>query len=309
MVGHALATNASFLKYKGDITNVIGKASLDMYANSAAPDNTSNFFGVGNETTYQDLSSPAIRYYRTRYDFIDTQVRLKLMLAKSFSIFAGVAGQYFSMDPDDNMGRYINTYEAMQNDPSLFSHKSYLGGVVGYEVDTRNNAMLPIRGFHWRTTFTEMQHVQKSESFGQVRTEMSMYLSFSRFPKVVLANRVVAGYSIGDPEFFQMFYMGGDGGLLGYRKNRFAGNSIVYDNFEVRMKLFDFESFLFPGTVGLIGFNDVGRVWAKGENSSKWHWGYGGGAYLIPAESIVISGVAGYSEEGLLPYVNVGFRF
>ncbi|NOT75765.1 MAG: hypothetical protein HOP08_12635 [Cyclobacteriaceae bacterium] len=309
MVGHALATDASFLRYKGDVTNFIGKAALDMYLNVAAPDNTVNFFGVGNETTFDNVSDPQIRYYRTRYNFIDTQVRLKFALAKSFNFFAGVAGQYYNMDPDDNKDRFVNIYAAQQSGPTLFDHRVYLGGVAGYEVDTRNNSMLPVRGFHWRTSFTGMQQVNAGNSFGQVRTEMSMYISFNRYPKFVIAHRIGAGTSIGDPEFFQMFYMGGDGGLLGYRKNRFAGNSMLYDNLELRIKLFDFTSYLFPGSVGMVLFNDVGRVWAKNESSDLWHWGYGGGFYIIPAESIVITGVAGYSQEGVLPYVNLGFRF
>lgn len=309
MIGHALATNASFVRYRGDITNVIGKASLDMYLNVSAPDNTSNFFGVGNETKFMSVTNPEIRYYRTRYDFIDMQARLKFPFSKTFNLFAGPAMQYFSMSSNDNAGRFINTYVAAENNPGLFAHKAFAGGVAGFEVDTRNDPMIPVRGFFWRTSLTGMDEINGTNSFGQIRSEMSMYLSFSRYPKFVIANRIMGGWSLGTPQFFQMFYMGGDGGLLGYRKNRFAGNAIAYNNLELRMKLFDFKSFLFPGAVGLVGFNDVGRVWLENENSQLWHWGYGGGFYMIPAQTIVLTTVAGFSEEGTLPYINLGFRF
>ncbi|WP_246230277.1 hypothetical protein [Mucilaginibacter humi] len=43
---------------------------------------------------------------------------------------------------------------------------------------------------------------------------------------------------------------------------------MAYNNFEVRMKISDFASYLLPGTLGAIGFHDVGRVWTPGEVSS-----------------------------------------
>jgi len=310
LVGKALATNASFLRYKGDITNVIGHADLDMYFNMAAPNNTVNFFGVGNETTSKRISDAGIRYYRTRYNLVDMQVKLKWSLSKHFKIFAGPAAQFFNMNLDDNIGRFIIEYAQQQNDSSLFGQKTFVGGVFGYEVDTRNNTMLPTRGIYWRTSVVSMQQVVKSSNrFTQIRTDMSMYLSFSRNPKIVIAHRIGGGTSFGEPQFFQMFSIGGEGHLLGYRKYRFTGNSMMYDNVELRFKLFDFASFLFPGTVGLVAFNDVGRIWATNEESSKWYWGFGGGFYIIPAQTIVVTALAGYSEEGVLPYINMGFRF
>jgi hypothetical protein len=64
-----------------------------------------------------------------------------------------------------------------------------------------------------------------------------------------------------------------------------------------------------PGSFGLIGFNDVGRVWVPGESSDKWHDGYGGGLYIIPAQLVLIEAVMGFSKEGSLPYISIGFRF
>src|SRR5258706_11860724 len=139
----------------------------------AAPNNTSNFFGIGNETTSKRISDAGIRYYRARYNLIDMQVKLKWSLAKSFKVFAGPIAQYFSMSPDDNTDRFIIEYAQQQNDPSLFGHKIFVGGVIGYELDTRNSTMLPTRGIYWRTSFLGMQQVNKSaDPFAQLRTDM-----------------------------------------------------------------------------------------------------------------------------------------
>jgi hypothetical protein len=75
------------------------------------------------------------------------------------------------------------------------------------------------------------------------------------------------------------------------------------------MKLFTLRSYLFPAQVGLIGFNDIGRVWQQGEQSSQWHHGYGGGLYIAPLNKVVLSAVVGFSREDVLPLVKAGFLF
>jgi hypothetical protein len=97
--------------------------------------------------------------------------------------------------------------------------------------------------------------------------------------------------------------------LRGFHSIRFTGKTMLYHNVELRVKLFDFNSYLFPGSIGIIGFNDVGRVWVPGESSNKWHDGYGGGLYIIPAELVLIQAVIGHSIEGTQPYITFGFRF
>jgi len=77
----------------------------------------------------------------------------------------------------------------------------------------------------------------------------------------------------------------------------------------LRLKLFDYSSYILPGTFGLVGFNDVGRVWTPGESSSQWHDGYGGGFYLIPAQLVLVQAVVGFSKDGAYPYISAGFRF
>jgi hypothetical protein len=309
MIGGAFATGAAFFKYKGDITEFAGKATLDLSLNVHAPDNTTNFFGIGNETIFEKITEPEIRYYRTRYNFIDAQAKLRWPIGKHLNVFTGIAAQYFNMDLSDNSGRFILKYEQQHHDHELFEHKVFIGALAGYEIDTRNDSMFPVRGFHWKSTLTGMQETDQYKNYGQLQSDMSFYISFSRYPKIVIANRIGAGTSLGTPEFFQMFYLGGEKGLMGYRKNRFSGYAVLYNNLELRMKLFDFASYLFPGTIGLIGFNDVGRVWAKDESSGKWHVGYGGGLYVIPAEAIVVNAMATCSDEGVLPYISLGFRF
>jgi hemolysin activation/secretion protein len=104
-------------------------------------------------------------------------------------------------------------------------------------------------------------------------------------------------------------FAGGHNNLLGYRQYRFAGEQMLYNNLELRLRLASFTGYIIPGEFGMLGFYDVGRVWIKNESSNTWHHGTGGGLYFAPAKLAVISVVAGHSVEGWYPYIKLGFRF
>ena len=76
-----------------------------------------------------------------------------------------------------------------------------------------------------------------------------------------------------------------------------------------RVGIFDTRNFIFNGKIGLIGFFDDGRVWVSGEDSNKWHLGYGGGLMLAPFNKLSITAYYGVSEEGGLLHIRFGTLF
>jgi outer membrane translocation and assembly module TamA len=113
---------------------------------------------------------------------------------------------------------------------------------------------------------------------------------------------------VGKPAFYQSMFLGGQGNLLGYLQNRFAGKHMVFNNLQGRVKLANIASYILPGQLGISGFYDAGRVWAEAEKSDKWHQGVGGGLYFAPAGITVIQVLAGHSEEGWYPYLSLNLR-
>ncbi|GAB4056113.1 BamA/TamA family outer membrane protein [Spirosoma litoris] len=309
LVTRSLATDAMSIKYDGIFTHFIGKNDLWINALSKAPDNVTNFFGPGNETVYD--KDNRIRYYRTRYNLINISALLKRKVGERMSMSIGPVFQRFTLDLDDNHGRFIEDYLAQLPNPSQFKLRESYGGLqAGLVVDNRNKPIQPSRGFYWNTTLVGLQGFsQRTSHFTQLRSDMAIYTSFSQSARFVMVNRIGGGVTFGNPAFYQLLYLGGQDNLRGYRTYRFAGNQLFYYNLEARLKLLDFRSFLFPGSVGLVAFNDLGRVWLKGENSKKWHDGYGGGLYVTPASLLVVAATVGFSDEGALPYISLGFRF
>jgi outer membrane translocation and assembly module TamA len=119
-----------------------------------------------------------------------------------------------------------------------------------------------------------------------------------------------SSHIFGDYEFEQAQYLGFRQNLRGFRFSRFAGRTRVYNNSELRINFGELNAILFRAPVGILAFNDIGRVWSDGEKSTTWHDGYGAGVWIAPISRIVIAASLTYSkEEKGLPMISFGFQF
>ncbi len=310
MANYATARKSYIFDYYGNFKGVIKKNDLNVNIVAKGPNNTGNFFGIGNESEFINRGDKKIGYYRNRYDIINADLSLKHFLSKYAAVYAGIAGQYYTATSRRNDDRFLNKYDTINPQQNVFGNKWYTGLLAGLVIDSRNDAALPSKGFLWNVLLTGMTALNgDSKTYGKLTADFSWYTGTGKKNNLIIANRIGTGTTVGKPTFFQMLGLGGAQIMRGFHTNRFIGKSILYHNLELRLKLFDFNSYLFPGTLGLIGFNDIGRVWVPGENSKEWHDSYGGGIYLIPARLVLIQAVVGVSKEGALPYITVGFRF
>jgi hypothetical protein len=308
-VSYGFGVSSLLLGYTGDFKKVIKNNDLLVNVLSKGPNYTSYFFGIGNNTTFVNEGGKRIHYYRNVYNYMDADVRLKHTYDK-WVVTAGVAGQYYNGDKDGNHNRLLNDYDALHPDEKVFTGQSQAGLVAGFSVDTRDKSIMPHSGVYWNTNFTAMKSLNdNARNYGQVQSEFSFLINPDRDSVLVIADRVGGGTTLGNAAYYQQLKLGGGQNLRGFYDWRFTGKTMAFNNFEVRLKLFDFASYLLPGTLGLVGFDDVGRVWTPGEVSDTWHNGYGGGFYFEPAQLILIQGVVGFSKEGAYPYVSAGFRF
>lgn len=310
MISYFTGRKAFMLQYTADYKKLIGENDLRINVLSRGPHNLSNFFGLGNESVFVNDEDKEISYYRNRYDLINGDVRLYRKINKAVTLSAGIAGQFYTSRELNNSERFLKDYNTAYPGDKVFDDRLFAGLVAGIEADTRNHGFMPYRGIHWNAEITGMKQTNgEHNTYGKLTTDFSFYLPLAGDSTLVMANRIAAGTTFGSPAYFQMMALGGAQVLRGFHTNRFIGKTAVYHNLEFRLKLFDFASYLLPGTVGLVAFNDIGRVWLPGEKSSKWHDGYGGGLYVIPAELFIIQASVGISTEGALPYITAGFRF
>jgi outer membrane protein assembly factor BamA len=195
-------------------------------------------------------------------------------------------------------------------DNTVFRKKYYAGAEARFIFDKKNNPVLPTEGIAFNLNASVNKGMNTiSNDFGEISSSLAFYWTFRLPARLTLATRFGGGVSFGNYEFYQAQILSGNTNLRGFRKTRFAGGRNLYQNTELRIKLFSFRSYLFPAQVGILGFNDIGRVWQKGETSDTWHHGYGGGIWLAPLNRLVISFMYGFSKEDSLPLIKAGFMF
>ena len=307
---HSFSSKAFRFNYKGEWLKALGKADFTIKADAFAPNNTQNFFGVGNETAF-DEHGDDIRYYRARFNLYQVDAALRWRRPKS-TLSIGPSIQYYKYNQEDNDGRFITQTAQLHSYDSLTirNEKMYAGAFVNFVNNTRDNDLLPTLGSYVDFKLTGYKGINKySNSFGQFTASIALYKNLDGRKAFILADRFGGGVTVGKPAFYQSQFLGGQGNLLGYRQFRFAGDHSFYNNLELRAKLGDLVSYVLPGQVGLLGFYDVGRVWSNNDSSNAWHHGVGGGVYFAPASLTVVRFVMGHSTDGWYPYVSLNFRY
>lgn len=138
---------------------------------------------------------------------------------------------------------------------------------------------------------------------------MSFYASPATRRQATLAVRVGGAHNVGTFPFYAANMLGGTTNLRGYRGSRFSGRSNFFTNSEVRVGLLDIGGEVLPGTLGALGFFDIGRVWTDGESSSEWHAGYGGGLWYNVVGEVLIRFTVGLSPDNKTYLGGAGFFF
>jgi hypothetical protein len=313
-INTAFGTGAWNFKYNADFIGVFGrKSDLVFDADVKAPFNTTNFFGYGMESVYDKTSPDRFRFYRARYSLADFALQLRKRFSPQVIMTLGPTFQNYKLDQNDkfNKVRFI-TQTAMNGlDPAtLFSKQAYFGGKFSLTVDTRDNLVMTRKGVNWLIYARHLVGMNDAsyDNVTQLNTDFTFYLSI--IPKrLLIANRVGGGHNIGDFEFYQAQYLGQEDNLRGYRKYRFAGRSKFYNNTELRVVLARFTTYLFPGSLGIYGFYDTGRVWVENDNSDKWAAGYGGGFWISPLNRVLLTITYAASKEDRMPLVSLGWKF
>jgi len=311
MLTHSFETNAFRINYDGQWIQAIGKADLTLGAIIDAPDNTMNFFGQGNETVLNKAAVDFQKYYRTRFDYYQFDPALRWHTGKGSTLSIGPSLEYYNFDTDGNKGRSVTQPGLIRSydSTSYSADKIHVGIVAKWISDKEDNKVLPTSGYYLNVKAQFYDGLNNnSRSFGQLIPEFTYFQKIDTGGHLVISDRIGGGISLGNPAFYQSLFLGGQGNLLGYLQNRFAGKQMAYNNLLARLKIANLGGYILPGQIGITGFYDVGRVWIDNESSDKWHQGAGGGIYFAPATLTVIQIIAGHSSEGWYPYIAFNFR-
>ncbi len=305
--GYAFGEKSGRLDYLGEFHRENRRSfwTLQVYGSGV---DVLRFYGFGNES----------RNDRDR-DFFKVSANQALFLPAFTVPFAGKLS--LTLGP---LLKYTETEE--DKDQYIQAVKPYgiegfgeVGAYAALVADGRDSVLFPRKGGLLAVrgvVFPKAWDVE--ETFGRASAEARGYLSAGK--AVTLAVRAGGAKVFGTYPFHEAATLGAGGfemgsfadpsdTLRGFRSGRFSGDASAFANADLRLKLSRMRLVL-PGTWGLVGSADAGRVWLGGEDSDSWHTSVGGGLWLsfLNDRSVVSFGVAHSDEENLV-YFKGGFAF
>jgi hypothetical protein len=298
---------AYHIKYNGDFLKVFGNTDLLVRADALLPTTRTLFFGLGNNTEFEGSH----KNYRVKYNMANISLSAQNTINSWLRVRYGPVFQYFRSEPSENLNNLAYaTYDA--SNKSVDSARFYGGLGASILIDTKNDELIPTRGIDANVyAKTLVGLTATSRPVSEIGGLMSLHTDFISKNHLILSTTFGASKIFGNYEFEQAQYLGFKQNLRGFRYDRFAGRSRAYNNTELRWRFGDDVNMgLFRGSLGLLAFNDVGRVWVENEQSKRWHDGYGWGVWVAPLNRIVIAGTLSYSnEERNMAFVTIGFQF
>jgi hypothetical protein len=297
--------------------------SLGWYAYASGAE-ASRFFGFGNETSDGgNQNSNFFKAKQLQYSFTPS---VSIPLARSLTFSVGPTIKYGSSQKKQD----VTLINAQQ--PYGYGTFGEVGGTGVLELDTRVEASkapggVALRSFGYPRGGAEVQITGQvwpkawdvSQAFGSVEGKAAAYLTPGGDRAPTLALRAGGKKVFGTYPYFEAAYLGGglggfgpasgDEPVRGLQRHRYAGDAAVYGNADLRIYVSRFN-ILVPGTWGILGFGDVGRVYYKPDSSTKWHTGYGAGlwfAWLDRANTLSVSYARSEGHNGI--YARAGFAF
>jgi outer membrane protein assembly factor BamA len=223
----------------------------------------------------------------------------------------GPTFQYFRLDSAENRNRFVTSATSGLDHGTIYHPNHYFGADARIAINSRNNDIIPTRGLALDAGVRQLFNLnQNTGGLTQANVDMRIFMSLFSLERLVLATRFGWAKNFGDFQFPQAMYLGGTDNLRGYRKQRFGGRAILFNNTELRVRIANFNTYLFGGVFGVQIFNDIGKVYMDAEESDKWHDGYGAGIWLSPIKRFVVTASLAHSdEEKALPRLTFGFQF
>ena len=299
--GYATKPQKFKINYLGEFYSLIKGPKITLHAFGSGLE-VLNFYGYGNETS-RDKNLEKQNFYKVNQKELLIDPGMEFFLRNNISLSVGISLKYITTEKEGNSF-------LIQNLP--YGSKDFLltGINAGVKIDGRDNPVIPGSGFYFAGEAVSYPSVKKGQSsFSKLSGDVRYYISSSFLPLSVIAFRISGEKNFGSYPFFESAFLGGNGSLRGFAKNRFAGEGSLLGSTELRLYLFKFF-FQVPVYFGITALSDAGRVFIPDAQSKVWHNAYGGGIWLsIINPGFLFSFNYARSTEDSGIYFTSGFSF
>ena len=260
------------------------------------------FYGFGNETLFNN-GLYRNNFYNIEQELFALKPNLKIPFGKSVIAMLGIEYRYshyefgsmslFSNFPIENYG---------------LEHQKRINVKAGIELDSRDVLSNTKHGYYLKLNGEIGPKILDNKyTFGKASIDIRSYFTSKILTNTTFALRAGGEKVWGKFPFFESAFLGGENNLLGYLRNRFAGDASIYGQAESKIYLTPLK-FIIRGKFGVHLFANSGRVFAKNEDSSKWHSSFGGGvwmSFLDRTLNLILT--TAYSKEKIIYYFNTAF--
>ena len=302
-VTFATARKSSQIQYGLQVHNALRKSITFLDVNLDGPRYESNFYGMGNETTYDQDLPQSFYYLRRQLQTITSG--LIWSLGPLGKLSSGIYGERITLEQIED--RYINEFIA---DKSMRGPNHFAGLYLNLDFSNFNSSLKVTDGVKLGFNITAKKGLDNQKNQILINPYYHLYKGIGSNKRLIYSTKIQYHGIIGDYFFFQAPTIGGSDYLRGYRRERFRGRSTFAHNNNLHLKVIDrLSAKYFPAGIGLTASFDYGRVWLEDEDSKKWHSNWGLGLWISPLNAFIISGSIYKSPESTEVRVKLGWQF
>ena len=263
----------------------------------------SNFFGLGNETSYNETLDEQ-EYYRVYQPQI--HIGTGINLEPTDKLLFSLDGSLKIVDNNPKPGTLLD----LKPLPYYRSTVNYAAFNCRLQYDTRNSYSNPANGTLFQIETTLMpKFIDLKNTFTKFKASARTYFTIERRLPMILALRLNGEKIWENHPFFESAFLGGNMSLRGFERQRFAGDAAILGGLECRTQFMQIP-FLVPLWTGISLFGETGRVFLESEKSSRWHNVIGGGVWFsFIKHEYVTSFTLARSEDKFAFYATMGFMF
>lgn len=301
------ATSGYEVNYSGEFAHIFHKWNFGLDAMYTSPNYTMNYFGTGNETSYND-DAVDLDYNRVRIHQwgVAPSLIYRNDTGITFSVKAGVE----SLEVEGNNNEFISTvFDASNN---IYENQIYGDAQFNFQFKNKPNMLAyPSRGLQLDLIGGYKTNIDEYENkFAYLKPMVSVNYPLHESGIAVIATKIGGDFIFGDEyEFYHAATLGGKHSLRGYRNERFNGRSAVYQSTDLRVGLSKLRTNFIPLRMGVSAGFDYGRVWTDDNNSDKWHNDYGGSIWINGFQALTANFGYYIGEDSNRFMFNLGFTF
>lgn len=276
------------ITYKSTFVKTLGNWNINTYANYDKV-RWLNFFGLGNNTNYDNKT---LNYYRYRYSKLSFEPSVEKINNNQRVKFGLLLNKF---EPIVDSARFVAKTD-YYNTQANTEDKWFTGLSAEYVYQSLNDSILPTKGLGVQMGANYLLAINNQNN-GIVKPYLNVTVYLPITSTLGVSIKSGASTLLGNSsEFYLYNTIGGTQTLRGFLRERFTGKTTFYTQQELRW-IGDVHSHLYKGKIGVFGFYDIGKVWMPNETNHLLHHGYGGGLILSPFNKITFLIAQGISNE------------